>query len=258
MGDRDTPVGFALASQRAAELATPRKASLRPAILAGLIGGLAAGAACGGAYYLANRSLPLPWMKLGAVFVCYTMGSGALWSASIQRGIFAIEGQGESAGARGIGRPVVGGAAGGIMGGVAIGAFGSAHFGAIDAPFVGEAWIGAAPLLGAIFLATVCGHNDLRLRGARGSGRVLLPLIASVVTALALALIAGGGWLVGAVPPVLPVLQEASARGGLGLVGALFGAALGTVLGAYVGLSLSVCRWFGRIFAGSGPPAASS
>jgi hypothetical protein len=258
MGDRETPVGFELASQRAADLSTPATASMVPATVAGILGGLVAGAASGGAYYLANRSLPLPWVKLGAVFVFYTISSGALWGASIQRGILALQGRGASAGAGGIGRLVAGGAAGGMVGGVAIGALGVGHFGAIHAPFVGEAWIGAAPLIGAIFLATVCGHNDPIVREARGSRGVLLPLAASVVTALALALIAGGAWLIGGVPPALPVLQEASARGGLGLVGALLGAAMGFVLGAHVGLCVSVCRWFGSRSAGSGEGAGGS
>jgi len=219
----------------------------------GALTGAAAGAAfglfSGLAYVAANAHASLPWHLLAPAFAVYAVVSGAMLGGSIAGGISLLD---AIAGRRIASAPIPAAMLGGALGSLLPGAVGVGGFGSLSFPFMGGPAIFAMPVVAGALVASALAVQD------RGEGGREPRVFACVLTALGLAFVLAG--LVALVALRIgdaalldsgrDLSRALSARptvhgdsqSGLAYLGLLGGAALGAVLGLYVGSVVATSR----------------
>jgi len=193
------------------------------------------------AYFVSERSLPLPWASLAVQMATFVPVTGALYGAGLAMGLAASRRR------RWLAPPLA--ALGGALGGVGPGAFAAVHFGPMEAPFFCVGAIASAAIVAALLFgpALFSGEGVALWKGLSASAA---PLVLAGLLVIALR---------GVLPELLSladaiVLALADSSRDLALFGAAFGATVGLAYGGWLGCAWALVGRSGRTESGERMP----
>lgn len=212
---------------------------IRAAIRTGAKAGILPSVIVFAVYFLANRDVPLPWVRVASILALYGPGVGILLATFVETLVLAADRVASLGfGLRVIANPVTAGGLGGVLAGIAPGSVGVVVFGAYHGPFVGTGLIAFGLITGSVMIAVPLAIRARRALGAPANTRVIAA--ATVIATLILCAVAA------VIAPMIVGSAFEEARGPVEDYGGVVGAAAGAVGGGVVGIFIGIVIALGR------------